>query len=153
MNYDFNNLEVMLRSGVSAEDIAQYFTKNLNEAIDATKRDSKRAELYENLADSWNEVLRDWAENHEMPDGVDIDDLMLDGPHAEEVMGQFMDLVTGLAPVYKAFADAADRLLANKEPEQPKPAPVKKSTGTVNMDNKDDFDALMRVFLDSIGAD
>lgn len=152
MNYDFNNLEEMLRSGVSAEDIAQYFTKNLNEAIDSTKRDSKRAELYENLADSWNEVLRDWADNHEMPNGVDFDDLMLDGPHAEEVMGQFMDLVASLAPIYKAFADAADHLLANKTPE-PKPAPVKKSTGTVNVDNKDDFDALMRVFLDSIGAD
>ncbi len=153
MNYDFNNLEEMLRSGVSAEDIAQYFTKNLNDAIDVTKRDSKRAELYENLADSWNEVLRDWADNHEMPEGVDVDELMLNGPHAEELVGQVMDLVAGLAPIYKAFADAADRLLANKEPEQSKPAPVKKSTGTVNMDNKDDFDALMRVFLDSIGAD
>ena len=152
MNYDFNNLENMLRSGVKAEDIAKYFTENLNNAIDATKRDSKRAELYENLADSWNEVLRDWADNHEMPDGVDIDDLTLTGPHAEELVGQVMDLVAGLAPVYKAFADAADRLLANKTPE-PKPALVKKSTGTVNVDNKDDFDALMRVFLDNIGAD
>ena len=152
MNYDFNNLENMLRSGVSAEDIAQYFTENLNNAIDATKRDSKRAELYENLADSWNEVLRDWADNHEMPDGIDVDELMLNGPRAEEMVGQVMDLVAGLAPVYKAFADAADRLLANKTPE-PKPALVKKSTGTVNVDNKDDFDALMRVFLDNIGAD
>ena len=150
MNYDFNNLEEMLRSGVKAEDIAQYFTKNLNEAIDSTKRDSKRAELYENLAKSWNEVLRDWADNHEMPDCIDIDDLMLDGQHAEEVMGQFMDLVASLAPIYKAFADAADRLLANKVPE---PAPVKKNTSTVNIDNKEDFDALMRVFLDSIGVD
>ncbi len=152
MNYDFNNLEEMLRSGVSAEDIDQYFTKNLNDAIDVTKRDTKRAELYENLAKSWNEVLRDWADNHEMPEGVDVDELMLNGPHAEELVGQVMDLVAGLAPIYKAFADAADRLLANKTPE-PKPAPVKKSTGTVNMDNKEDFDALMRVFLDSIGAD
>lgn len=152
MNYDFNNLENMLRSGVKAEDIAKYFTENLNNAIDATKRDSKRAELYENLADSWNEVLRDWADNHEMPDGIDVDELMLNGPRAEEMVGQVMDLVAGLAPVYKAFADAADRLLANKTPE-PKPALVKKSTGTVNVDNKDDFDALMRVFLDNIGAD
>ena len=155
MNYDFNNLENMLRSGVKAEDIAKYFTENLNNAIDATKRDSKRAELYENLADSWNEVLRDWADNHEMPDGVDIDDLMLDGPHTEEVMGQFMDLVASLAPIYKAFANAADRLLANKEPEQPKSAPVKKST-VVKKDvedfNTEDFDLLMRAFLDGIGA-
>ena len=157
MNYDFNNLEEMLRSGVKAEDIAQYFTKNLNEAIDSTKRDSKRAELYENLAKSWNEVLRDWADNHEMPDGVEIDDLMLDGPHAEEVMGQFMDLVASLAPIYKAFANAADRLLANKMPTS---APVvKNTTATVCQCKKDpedmpdeDFDALMRVFLDSIGA-
>ena len=85
-------------------------------------------------------------------EGVDVDDLMLDGQHTEELMCQFMDLVASLAPIYKAFADAADHLLANKAPE-PKPAPVKKSTGTVNVDNKDDFDALMRVFLDSIGAD
>ena len=161
MNYDFNNLEEMLRSGVSAEDIAQYFTKNLNEAIDSTKRDSKRAGLYENLAKSWNEVLRDWADNHEMPDGVEINDLMLDGQHAEEIMGQFMDLVASLAPLYKAFANAADRLLANKEPERSKPAPVKKSTEPRGCQckkdpedmPKDDFDALMRVFLDSIGAD
>lgn len=155
MNYDFNNLEEMLRSGVKAEDIAQYFTKNLNDAIDSTKRDSKRAELYENLAKSWNEVLRDWADNHEMPDGVEINDLMLDGQHAEEVMGQFMDLVASLAPIYKAFANAADRLLANKEP-----APVKKNTAPRGCQCKkdpedmpdEDFDALMRVFLDSIGA-
>jgi hypothetical protein len=157
MNYDFNNLEEMLRSGVSAEDIAQYFTKNLNEAIDSTKRDSKRAELYENLADSWNEVLRDWADNHEMPDGVSIKDLELDGPHTEEIMGQFMDLVASLAPLYKAFANAADRLLANKGPES---APVQKNTAPRGCQCKkdpedmpdEDFDALMRVFLDSIGA-
>jgi hypothetical protein len=95
-----------------------------------------------------------------MPDGVDVDDLILDSPHAEEVMGQFMDLVTGLAPVYKAFADAADHFLANKESES-KPAPVKKSTAPRGCQckksfediPKDDFDTLMRVFLDSIGAD
>ncbi len=157
MNYDFNNLEEMLRSGVKAEDIAQYFTKNLNDAIDSTKRDSKRAELYENFAKSWNEILRDWADNHGMPDGIKIDDLMLNGPHAEEVMGQFMDLVASLAPIYKAFADAADRLLANKTLD---PAPVTKNTAPRGCQCKkdpedmpdEDFDALMRVFLDSIGA-
>lgn len=159
MNYDFNNLEEMLRSGVSAEDIAQYFTKNLNDAIDSTKRDSKRAELYENLAKSWNEILRDWADNHEMPDGVKINDLMLDGPHAEEIMGQFMDLVASLAPIYKAFANAADRLLANKAPLPTSAPVVKNTTATVCQCKKDsedmpdeDFDALMRVFLDNIGA-
>lgn len=143
MNYDFNSIESLLRSGVSADEIAQAFTKNLNDAIDVTKRDSKRAELYENLAKSWNEVLRDWADNHEMPDGVDFNDLMLDGPHTEEVVGQFMDLVAGLAPVYKAFVE-----LTNE-----KPAPVKKNTVAKFKDediDAEDFDALVNSFLNSI---
>ena len=33
--YNFNNLEEMLRSGVSADEIALAFTKNLNAAMDA----------------------------------------------------------------------------------------------------------------------
>lgn len=143
MNYDFNSIESLLRSGVSADEIAQAFTKNLNDAINVTKRDSKRAELYENLAKSWNEVLRDWADNHEMPDGVDFNDLMLDGPHTEEVVGQFMDLVAGLAPVYKAFVE-----LTNE-----KPAPVKKNTVAKFKDediDAEDFDALVNSFLNSI---
>ena len=35
--YNFNNLEEMLRSGVSADEIALAFTKNLNAAMDAAK--------------------------------------------------------------------------------------------------------------------
>lgn len=147
--YNFNNLEDMLRSGVNADEIAQAFTKNLNAAIDSAKRDSERAKLYENLANSWNEVLKDWAHNNEMPDGVEVNDLILTGEHAEEVVSQLMELVTNLAPLYKALTDMAEQVAAKKKPE-PKPEPVLKNTDA--NDEFDDFDEAMKKFLRSIGV-
>lgn len=148
MNYDFNSIESLLRSGVSADEIAQAFTKNLNDAIDVTKRDSKRAELFENLADSWNEVLEDWLHDHSLPDGISKEDVMMEARHAEELFGQVTDLMMKIAPLFKALTDEVDHLLANKEP-----APVKKNTVAKPKDedlDTEDFDALMRAFLDSI---
>ena len=148
MNYDFNSIESLLRSGVSADEIAQAFTKNLNDAIDTTKRDSKRAELFENLANSWNEVLDDWLRDNTLPDGITRNDVIMEARHAEELFGQVMDLMVKVAPLFKVFADAADHLLADKEP-----APVKKNTVAKSKDdslNTEDFDILMRSFLDSI---
>ena len=148
MNYDFNSIESLLRSGVSADEIAQAFTKNLNDAIDVTKRDSKRAELFENLADSWNEVLDDWLRDHTLPDGISKEDVMMEARHAEELFGQVTDLMMKIAPLFKALTDEVDHLLANKEP-----APVKKNTVAKPKDEEldtEDFDALMRSFLDSI---
>jgi hypothetical protein len=148
MNYDFNSIESLLRSGVSADEIAQAFTKNLNDAIDVTKRDSKRAELFENLANSWNEVLEDWLRDHTLPDGISKEDVMMEARHAEELFGQLMEFVVKLAPLYKAFEDPG-------EVYSPvgKPAPVKRNTVTKPKDedlDTEDFDALMQAFLDSI---
>ena len=145
--YNFNNLEDMLRSGVSADEIAQAFTKNLNDAIDSAKRDSERAKLYENLANSWNEVLKDWAHNNKMPDGVEVNDLILTGEHTEEVVAQLMEFVSTMAPLYQALADMAEQIAAK---EKSKPEPVLKNTDA--KDEFDDFDAAMRKFLKSIGV-
>jgi hypothetical protein len=148
MNYDFNSIESLLRSGVSADEIAQAFTKNLNDAIDVTKRDSKRAELFENLANSWNEVLEDWLRDHTLPDGISKEDMMMEACHAEELFGQVMDLMVKVAPLFNAFEDLAESITPAETP-----APVKKNT-VVKPKNEDldteDFDALMRAFLDSI---
>ena len=147
MNYDFNNLESLLRSGVSADEIAQHFTKNLNDAIDSALRDSQRAELYEDLANSWNEVLKDWAYNNKMPDGVEVNDLILTGEHAKEVVSQLMEFISTLTPLYKALTDMAEQVAAK---EQSKPEPVLKNTDAKN--EFDDFDEAMRNFLKSIGV-
>lgn len=148
MNYDFNSIESLLRSGVSADEIAQAFTKNLNDAIDTTKRDSRRAELFENLANSWNEVLDDWMSNNTLPDPLTKEDLTMEPEHAEDIFNQVMDLVVKVAPLFKAFEDLAESIAPAE-----KPAPVKVNTVVKPKDeglNTDDFDLLMRSFLDSI---
>ena len=148
MNYDFNSIESLLRSGVSADEIAQAFTKNLNDAIDVTKRDNKRAELFENLANSWNDVLEDWLRDHTVPDPLTKEDLMMEPAHAEDLFGQVMELVVKIAPLLKAFEDLAESITPAE-----KPAPVKVNTVVKPKDeglNTDDFDLLMRSFLDSI---
>lgn len=150
MNYDFNSIESLLRSGVSADEIAQAFTKNLNDAIDVTKRDSRRAELFENLANSWNDVLDDWMRDHSVPDGISKEDIMMKPEHAEELFNQLMEFIVKLAPLYKAFEDLAESITPV---EKPAPAPVKKNTVVKPKDedlDTEDFDALMRAFLDSI---
>lgn len=148
MNYDFNSIESLLRSGVSADEIAQAFTKNLNDAIDTTKRDNKRAELFENLANSWNDVLEDWMSNNTVPDPLTKEDLMMEPEHAEDLFNQIMELVAKLAPLFKAFEDLAESITPAE-----KPAPVKVNTVAKPKNeglNTDDFDLLMRSFLDSI---
>ena len=148
MNYDFNSIESLLRSGVSADEIAQAFTQNLNDAIDVTKRDNKRTELFENLANSWNEVVTDWMRDNTLPDPLTKEDIMMGPEHVEELFGQLMDLIAKLAPLYKAFED-----LANSMAPTEMPAPVKKNTVVKPKDedlDTEDFDALMRAFLDSI---
>ena len=148
MNYDFNSIESLLRSGVSADEIAQAFTKNLNDAIDVTKRDSKRAELFENLANSWNEVVADWMSNNTLPDPLTKEDLMMEPEHAEDLFNQIMELAVKVAPLFKAFEDLAESITPVE-----KPAPVKKNTVVKPKDedlDTEDFDALMRAFLDSI---
>ena len=148
MNYDFNSIESLLRSGVSADEIAQAFTKNLNDAIDTTKRDSKRAELFENLANSWNDVLEDWMSNNTVPDPLTKEDLMMEPEHAEDLFNQIMELVVKLAPLFKAFEDLAESITPIE-----KPAPVKVNTVAKPKNeglNTDDFDLLMRSFLASI---
>ena len=130
MNYDFNSIESLLRSGVSADEIAQAFTKNLNDAIDVTKRDSKRAELFENLANSWNEVLEDWLRDHTLPDGISKEDVMMEARHAEDLFGQIMDLVVRVAPLLKAFEDLAESITPAE-----KPTPVGQQSATAETGN------------------
>ena len=149
MNYDFNSIESLLRSGVSADEIAQAFTKNLNDAIDVTKRACYHAKLFENLANSWNEVLDDWMSNNTVPDPLTKEDLMMKPEHAEDIFNQVMELVVKIAPLFRAFEDLAESITPAEKPAPVKVNTVAKDTTEKNL-NTEDFDLLMRSFLDSI---
>lgn len=136
--YNFNNLEEMLRSGVSADEIALAFTKNLNAAMDAAKP-TPMEEASKELSNAWNHMMDLWIEDHDIPSYINNkDDLYMDSESALHLFEEVMQVLSKVAPLYAAIAD-----LVNDEKPAVKPAPVSKNTD-------DDFDIVMRNFLNSI---
>ena len=139
MTYDFNNIETMLREGVPAEEIAKHFTDSLNSAITAANKPTHTQELCSNLAEAWNGLVEDWTFYHNLPAGLTMDDLLLEGDHVEELFNYIMELIVKTAPLL----DALNALI---EEEDSAPS-VKPNTAAKHTDN---FDSVMRSFLNSI---
>lgn len=147
--YNFNNLEEMLRNGVSADEIAQAFTKNLNAAIDAAKPTPMEI-AGEELAKAWNRMVDIYLEDHDMPEFLDDkDDLYVSTETAVRLFEDSMTLLHKLTPFLNLMEELG-------RPEEPKPCkceknpPVLKNTDT--KDEFDDFDETMKKFLRSIGV-
>ena len=137
--YNFNNLEEMLRSGVSADEIALAFTKNLNAAMDAAKP-TPMQKASEELSKAWNHMMDLWIDDHDVPSYINNkDDLYMDSESALHLFEEVMQVLSKVAPLYAAIAD----LVNDDEKPATKPAPVSKNTD-------DDFDMVMRSFLNSI---
>ena len=135
--YNFNNLEDMLRSGITADEIAQAFTKNLNSAIDAVKP-TPMQEAGEELAKAWNHMVDLYLEDNDPPSYVENDDLYVSAETATKLFEESMELLHKITPLWDLIAQLGDI-------EQPKPAPVKNNT-----DGIDEFDEVMRKFLNSL---
>lgn len=138
--YNFNNLEDMLRSGVTADEIAQAFTKNLNSAIDAVKP-TPMQEAGEELAKAWNHMVDLYLEDNDVPSYVENDDLYVSAETATKLFEESMELLHKITPLWDLITQLGD----NASIEQPKPAPVKNNT-----DGIDEFDEVMRKFLNSL---
>lgn len=137
--YNFNNLEEMLRSGVSADEIALAFTKNLNAAMDAAKP-TPMQKASEELSKAWNHMMDLWIDDHDVPSYINNkDDLYIDSESALHLFEEVMQVLSKIVPLYAAIAD----LMTDEAKPATKPAPVSKNTD-------DDFDMVMRSFLNSI---
>lgn len=131
-NYNFNNLDELIRSGASPEDIANAFTANLNRAIAENDKVSRKEELCAEMAELWNEYVNLWMLEHPVPDEWDLhmsaDDLAVSLDH-------MLTLFVKTAPLMEAMTDLADVF----EPR------------SVNMENaktkKNDYDSVMGNFL------
>lgn len=138
--YNFNNLEDMLRAGVTADEIAQAFTKNLNSAIDAVKP-TPMQEAGEELAKAWNHMVDLYLEDNDPPSYVEDDDLYVSAETATKLFEDSMALLHKITPLWDLIAQLGDV----EEPKNTKPAPVKNNT-----DGIDEFDEVMRKFLNSL---
>ena len=133
---DFNNIESLLRSGVNAEDIAKAFTDELNSAIKETNKVGRKKELCNALAEDWNDLMLMWLENNNLPDGLENDDFFMDAELVETLFDAVMNGIVKMAPLYRALDEIVEAENKNKAPVQ------------TNTD--DDFNSIMRNFLNSI---
>ena len=109
MRYNFNDLDLLLRSGVSADEIAQAFTDELNSTIEKNKVDSRKRQAFEVLADAWNAVIDIWAEDHEPINGIETDDLYIDADQAEDIFNQCVELAEKTAPLFDLLDKMAEK--------------------------------------------
>lgn len=152
--YNFNDLEKMLRDGVSADEIAQAFTKNLNNAIDAVKPTPMEI-AGEDLAKAWNRMVDLYLEDNDAPSFIDdTDDLYVSGETATRLFTDSMELLHKVAPLWDLIAELGsmedDELI--EEPKRykcNKKAPVETNTAG---DEVDEFEKTMKKFLKSIGV-
>ena len=109
MRYNFNDLDLLLRSGVSADEIARAFTDELNSTIEKNKVDSCKRQAFEDLANAWNAVIDIWAEGHESIGGMDADDLYIDADQAEDIFNQCVELFEKTAPLFDLLDKMAEK--------------------------------------------
>ena len=129
MDINFNDLEAMLRSGKSVDEIASQFTNNLNKAVENTSKMTRKRELCEVIADAWNEYIDLWLLTNRLPRGVALDDIKLDYENIEEVLDGMLNMMVKMAPLYEYFTSLAEH---------------DKNT---NKNTADDFDSVMAGFL------
>lgn len=127
--YDFNDLECMLRSGATADQIAAAFTKNLNDAIDAVKKPSALQEACCALADTWHYVIDEYCDEYNCEPSKDW---FITGDDIYQVLPTVMHVLVAT----QNYAEALSK------------APVQKNTAGSKTDI--DFDKLVDSFLKNI---
>lgn len=80
MDYNFNNIEELIKSGISADEIAQAFSDKLNKAL---KEKKYLDEAEEKLAEAWNMYVEEYNQQVE---AIDVDDFYLDKGDVRNMM-------------------------------------------------------------------
>lgn len=115
--YDFNDIEALLRSGVSAEDIAQSFTDKLNAAVVATTP-TPMEEASAKLADAWNEMIDLYYEEHDLPSYMEnMDNLYIDAQRALDLFMSSMKTMYEIEPLMDSLQNLVNKL--KKEEDKP----------------------------------
>ena len=134
--YDFNNILDLMRSGVSAEDIAKAFSDELNNAVEVVEAEaiseSDFREVCADAASSINDAIDDYIVINKMK--VDAADLEIDADFIADAVEFFVKTYAELAPYIKAL---------KKNEKVSGPTQVKAKD--------DDFESVMGKFLHELG--
>ena len=93
--YDFNNMIDLMRSGVSADELAKAFTDNLNNAIEVVEAEKITEDDYKmacaEAANAFNDAVQDYISIHNLD--IDEKDLEIDQKFVNDIVEFFVELL------------------------------------------------------------
>ena len=146
MNYDFNNIEDMLRAGLaSPEDIANAFADALNDAI-ANTHDEEWQEAVDNVWLWWNTAVDAYVKKNHLESKVkdSLGSIYMDAKTVEGLISGVLDLVIHWHSVEENLNDFIEKMKDNKN--------IKKNSNNFNDETKEkSYDKVMADFFKTLG--
>ena len=146
MNYDFNNIEDMLRAGLaSPEDIANAFADALNDAI-ANTHDEEWQEAVDNVWLWWNTAIDAYVKKNHLESKVkdSLGSIYMDAKTVEGLISGVLDLVIHWHSVEENLNDFIEKMKDNKN--------IKKNSNNFNDETKEkSYDKVMTDFFKTLG--
>lgn len=147
MNYDFNNIEDMLRAGLaSPEDIAKAFTDALNDAI-ANTHDEEWQEAIDNVWLWWNTAVDVYVKKNHLESKVKdfLGHVYMDANSVEHLISTAIDLIIHWHTFEESLNDFVEKV---KEENKN----IKKNSNNFNDETKEkSYDKVMKDFFNSLG--
>ena len=142
MVFDFNNLEDMLRDGVSADSIAQAFTKNLNSAIEAAKEGpTPLQEACAKLSEAWHYLVDACCDEYDIGPA---EDLYVNPDTIEEFIPTAVRLLAATTSYMNELSALTE---AAKSKNVAEPEPKTRAYANKKQSEIDDFEKLVNSFL------
>ena len=147
MNYDFNNIEDMLRAGLaSPEDIAQAFTDALNDAI-ANTHDGEWQEAIDNVWLWWNTAVDVYVKKNHLESKVkdSLGHVYMDTKTVENLISTAINLIVHWQSFEENLNDFVEKV--KKENKN-----IKRNSNNFNDEAKEkSYDKVMADFFKSLG--
>lgn len=103
---DFNKIEEYLRSGGTAEEIAEAFTTELNKVISTLSHEKEIQDKAVIAANAWNEFINIYVKDHPLPNNIDVYDFYV-GPSS---MIELAETIVKLTPFIVKYASVLENI-------------------------------------------
>lgn len=136
-NYNFDMKQLLDTFDGDAEKLANAFADSLNAELSAQRKANDVTLASDAVAEAWEEFVLTYKDAEGLPDGVDVDDLLVDG----ESVQSLLHLMLTLAPYIELFNEYMGKISDLTDKTEAKIENVKK-----NITN-DTYDEVMKRFF------
>ena len=105
---DFNKIEEFLRNGGTADQIAEAFTKQLNDAIAVVGHEKEIENKATLAAEAWNDFINIYFQDHKLPNGTDVFDYYIASTNVVELADTIVRITPFLVKYASVLANLSD---------------------------------------------